>query len=172
MSRVRSILKYLLLAFVVSGIVGCDGVSKHVAKEALAGLPTQSYLFDTVRLIYAENPGSFLSLGESLPQSVRFALFTVGVGILLIFLTVYAFRNRKSFAKLFGIAIFVAGGASNWVDRLSDGRVADFMNVGVGPIRTGIFNVADMAILAAVAILILSEYFEVRKQRRGQRRTV
>ena len=27
------------------------------------------------------------------------------------------------------------------------GSVIDFMNVGVGPLRTGIFNVADMAIL-------------------------
>jgi signal peptidase II len=73
---------------------------------------------------------------------------------------------------LFGIAIFVAGGASNWVDRLPDGRVVDFLNVGVGPIRTGVFNVADMAIMAAAAILMLSEYFEIRKQRRGQRRAV
>jgi signal peptidase II len=172
MSRVRSLLKYLALAIVVSGIIGCDGVSKHVAKETLAGMPPQSYFFDTVRLGYAENSGSFLSLGESLPKSVRFALFTVGVGFLLALLTVYAFRNRESVAKLFGIAIFVAGGASNWVDRLPDGRVVDFLNVGVGPIRTGVFNVADMAIMAAAAILMLSEYFEIRKQRRGHRRAV
>lgn len=172
MSRVKSLLKYLTLAFVVSGIAGCDGVSKHVARETLAGVPMQSFFFDTVRLAYAENTGSFLSLGENLPQAVRFALFTVGVGVLLIFLAVYAFRNRNSVARLFGVGIFVAGGVSNWVDRLADGRVVDFMNVGVGPFRTGIFNVADMAVLAAVAILMLSEYFEVRKQRRGRRRAV
>ena len=30
------------------------------------------------------------------------------------------------------------------------------MNVGVGPLRTGIFNIADMAILAGVAIFMFA----------------
>jgi signal peptidase II len=30
----------------------------------------------------------------------------------------------------------------------------DFLNVGIGPLRTGIFNVADMAIMLGVALLI------------------
>jgi len=165
MARVKSVLRYLALVCVVSGIVGCDGVSKHVVKETLAGVPMQSYFFDTVRLFYAENPGSFLSLGENLPESIRFSLFTVGAGILLLFLLLYAVRNRHSSAKVFGIGMFIAGGASNWMDRLSDGRVVDFLNVGVGPVRTGIFNVADMAILAAVVILVLSEYLDGRRLR-------
>jgi signal peptidase II len=35
------------------------------------------------------------------------------------------------------------------------GRVVDFLNVGLGPVRTGIFNVADMAIMAGVILLIV-----------------
>jgi signal peptidase II len=33
--------------------------------------------------------------------------------------------------------------------------VIDFMNVGIGGLRTGIFNVADMAIMLGAAILVL-----------------
>jgi signal peptidase II len=33
----------------------------------------------------------------------------------------------------------------------------DFLNVGIGPLRTGIFNVADMALMAGTAILILTQ---------------
>jgi signal peptidase II len=33
--------------------------------------------------------------------------------------------------------------------------VVDFLNVGIGPLRTGIFNVADMAITAAAILLAL-----------------
>jgi signal peptidase II len=51
----------------------------------------------------------------------------------------------------------VAGGASNWIDRLAFGRVVDFMNVGLGPLRTGIFNVADVAIMVGVGLLILGD---------------
>ena len=32
--------------------------------------------------------------------------------------------------------------------------MVDFLNVGIGPLRTGIFNVADMAIMLGVALLI------------------
>jgi signal peptidase II len=169
MSKIKVLTKRLLLLAAVVSIVACDRVSKHVATEVLAGEPTQSYFLDTVRLSYAENPGSFLSLGAELPEPVRFTLFTLGAGVLLVLLIVYAIRTRCSGASLLGLAMFATGGASNWVDRLSDGRVVDFLNVGIGPIRTGIFNVADMAILAGIGILLVSEYCRGRKQRHGQR---
>jgi signal peptidase II len=33
--------------------------------------------------------------------------------------------------------------------------VVDFLNVGIGSLRTGVFNVADMAIMAGVALFLL-----------------
>ena len=36
--------------------------------------------------------------------------------------------------------------------------VIDFMNVGIGSLRTGIFNVADMAIMLGAGILVLEGY--------------
>jgi len=51
-----------------------------------------------------------------------------------------------------------AGGVSNLVDRLRHDKVSDFLNVGVGRLRTGIFNVADMAIVLAL-LLIVGEHF-------------
>jgi len=33
----------------------------------------------------------------------------------------------------------------------------DFLNVGVGPVRTGIFNVADVAIMLGAAVLLIAE---------------
>jgi signal peptidase II len=36
--------------------------------------------------------------------------------------------------------------------------VIDFMNLGVGPVRTGIFNVADVAIMLGAGILVLESY--------------
>ena len=49
------------------------------------------------------------------------------------------------------------GGASNWVDRVVRGSVIDFINVGYGPLRTGIFNVADVAIMLGVGIVVIAE---------------
>jgi signal peptidase II len=54
------------------------------------------------------------------------------------------------------LALIAGGGASNLLDRLLDaGRVTDFLNVGIGPLRTGIFNIADMAILGGAILLLL-----------------
>jgi signal peptidase II len=53
----------------------------------------------------------------------------------------------------------LAGGASNLIDRLIyDGYVLDFLNVGVGSVRTGIFNVADAFIMAGVILLIFHDW--------------
>jgi len=43
------------------------------------------------------------------------------------------------------------------VDRVVRGSVVDFLNIGVGPLRTGIFNVADMAIMLGGAVLLLAQ---------------
>jgi signal peptidase II len=167
MSQTKTVAKYLLMLITVVCVVGCDRLTKHAATQALARAPTQSYFFDTVRLSYSENAGSFLSLGAKLPSSVRFVLFVVAAGGALIVLVAYAIRRRWSGTRLFGLALFVAGGASNVVDRLADGRVVDFLNVGVGPIRTGIFNVADMALVAGLVLVTLGEYARSRKPHHG-----
>jgi signal peptidase II len=147
----------LALLIVVLGTIGCDRVTKHVASESLAGRPTQSFLRDTVRLTYAENVGGFLSLGEELAPAARTAVFTVGTGIILAAAVWLAFRRRWTLWQSVAFALFIGGGASNWIDRLLHGRVVDFLNVGVGSLRTGIFNVADVAILAAAVLLLVSE---------------
>jgi signal peptidase II len=54
------------------------------------------------------------------------------------------------------MVLVAAGGAGNLVDRIvRDGRVIDFMNLGLGPVRTGIFNMADVQIMAGLALLLL-----------------
>ena len=148
--------KRVALLVLIAMTVGCDRVSKHFAARELAGEPRQSFLADTVRLEYAENTGAFLSLGETWHPTIRTAVFTVGTGLVLCWMVAAAFRFRLSGPALVGLAFYFAGGASNLVDRVMRGSVIDFMNVGVGPLRTGIFNVADMAILFGVGIFLFT----------------
>ena len=65
-----------------------------------------------------------------------------------------ALTRRLKGMALLGLWLLFAGGFSNLVDRVVHGRVVDFLNVGIGPVRTGIFNVADMAIMLGVALLL------------------
>jgi signal peptidase II len=124
----------------------------------LAGAPSRSYLADTVRLVYVENPGGFLSLGAGLPPFARMGLFTAGTGLLLCLLVVLAIRRKWDRVPTLGLALFVAGGASNWIDRVARGSVVDFLSVGVGPVRTGVFNVADVAIMLGAGVVVLAMF--------------
>ena len=148
----------LVLILAIGATIGCDRVTKHMAATALADAQAQSFLADTFRLEYAENTGAFLGFGGNWPPQVRTAMFVVGNGLLLIALAVIARLGRWRRRALVGVALVVAGGASNLVDRIAYGVVIDVMNVGVGPVRTGIFNVADMAIMAGAGILALAGY--------------
>jgi signal peptidase II len=40
-----------------------------------------------------------------------------------------------------------------------DGTVVDFMVMSIGPLRTGVFNVADMAVMAGIFLLFASKLF-------------
>jgi signal peptidase II len=59
--------------------------------------------------------------------------------------------------------MLLGGGLSNLFDRIAyGGYVLDFLNVGIGPLRTGIFNVADMFIMAGVFVMLFSEQIQRR----------
>lgn len=147
----------LVLVVAVLGTIGCDRVAKHVATATLAGQPSRSYLADTIWLGYVENRGGFLSLGAGLPHGVRSIIFTGANGLMLAAMVVLAMQNKWRGRRALGAALFVAGGASNWIDRVVQGSVVDFMNIGIGPVRTGIFNIADVAILAGAALVVFAE---------------
>ena len=157
MNRLPKIITVSLIT-VIS--VACDQATKAVAKQYLAPAALWSFAGDTFRLQYAENSGAFLSLGASLPDPWRHLVFTVLVGIFLLGLLVYLLFSRSlPSAAIICLALVFAGGISNLIDRIAyDGRVIDFLNVGIGPLRTGIFNLADMAITFGALFLAIDSY--------------
>lgn len=133
-----------------------DQLTKYLATQYLIGREPISYLNDFFVLIYSINHGAFLGLGSNLPEHIRTLIFSLLVGIFLIGFTVYALRN-SAFTKWHNIAcgLILSGGFSNLYDRITNnGGVVDFMNMGIGSLRTGIFNVADVAIMAGTFLLI------------------
>jgi signal peptidase II len=86
-------------------------------------------------------------------------IFTGAVALLLLGL-VYAalFARRLDRIRFIALTLVAGGGMSNLIDRLMfQGRVTDFLNVGLGSLRTGIFNVADMTILAGALLMLLKQ---------------
>ncbi len=148
-----------IFAAMLVGCAGCDHATKQIAQDALSGSSPISLAGDTLRLELASNPGGFLSLGAGLPAGVRGVLFFVLVPLGLAVLCGLVLRaSVGSAASLLGLGMLAGGGVGNWLDRLAhDGAVTDFVSLGWGPLQTGIFNLADVTIVAGVALLLLGE---------------
>ncbi len=144
-----------LFALAASACLGCDQLTKAVARARLEPYSPVHLAAETLSLTLVENHGAFLSLGSALPEWFRFAVLGVGVPVILAVVCLTFLRRRDTVPiELLGLALVAGGGAGNWLDRmLQDGAVTDFLRLSLGPLHTGIFNVADVAIVAGVALL-------------------
>jgi signal peptidase II len=158
--------KITLIAAVAALVVAADLASKAVLERVFYGQPTMRLLGDTLRVGFVMNSGVFLSLGHALAPATRFWLFVVGVGGVLALLLGLTLKDpRFRTPEVAAVAAIVGGGIGNLVDRIQLGAVRDFFNVGIGPLRTGIFNVADMAITFGGIALILIPFVRKRRER-------
>ena len=152
--------RFALVAVILLACVGCDQGTKALAGKYLAGASPVSLFGDTVRLQYSENPGAMLGIGSRLPDAVRLWAFIVVIIVLTVLLLSILRDENHGYGPAVALSFVLGGGVSNLLDRLfNQGAVVDFMNIGLSNIRTGIFNVADVAILGGVAFYLLHHLY-------------
>jgi len=160
--------------YIVSAIILlliADHATKWIAIRSLKETgDVYVFLGNLFRLQYAENTGAFLSLGAGLPESVRTFIMTGINAIILGGLMCYLFAVKKILLiPACALTLIASGGIGNLIDRIfRDGCVVDFMNMGITTgkfsLRTGIFNIADVAIMAGLFLIILHELLNIRKR--------
>lgn len=145
MSVARRIGTALLVVFVC---VIVDRITKDLAIKYLVGAAPIEYLGGLITLQHTENLGAFLGMGARLPSLVR-TLMGIGVPIVLVVGSAwYVFTTPQiTMGQLVSLACLIGGGIGNLIDRIwNNGAVTDFMMFGLGPLHTGILNVADIAV--------------------------
>lgn len=158
--------KIVLFCGLVTILIGIDQLTKEIARDRLKGKDPVIFLNDFFRFDYAENTGAFLSFGDDWPPAVSFWLMNMLPLVLLIGIMVFALRKiaASPFSHLLPYLLIAAGGLGNITDRLLfNHHVTDFMNMGIGQLRTGIFNVADLYVTGG-AIVLLYQQFGTRKK--------
>ena len=148
--------RVLIILFIVLTCTGCDQSTKFLATSFLEPHSIISYANDMFRFQYAENHGAFLGLGSNLTEEYRFKIFTIAVSFALAAMLIYTtFSKKLSTYGVFALSLAIGGGISNLYDRVvNNGAVVDFLNIGIGGLRTGIFNVADVFIMVGFAMLL------------------
>ncbi len=118
------------------------------------------YFFEGMfQLIYAENPGAFLGMGGGMSRSTRFVIFGLFVAIGLAFMFWSILKDKITNVERVSYTFILAGGIGNVIDRLThdNGHVIDFLFIDLkfaSWARTGVFNLADVAIVIGVILLL------------------
>jgi signal peptidase II len=145
-------------AILIVSLIVLDQIVKIIARAYLAGQHGYSYLGGMVQIEYAENRGAFLSLGATLSDSARSLLFIFGASAMLIFCCYWLWKTAEQRLSMLAFALVIAGGVGNLIDRIFRGSVTDYVHMGIGSLRTGVFNVADVAISFGFVFLLFLQY--------------
>lgn len=155
----RQILRTAIIVIILGSTIGCDRISKNFVRERVAYNEQISLIENYLTLTNVENPGAFLSLGHALPMPLKTALLTV-VPMIVLVVTLLFLVTKKGLPHrtTLGICLIVGGGIGNIYDRLVYGSVTDFLHLDLGLIQTGIFNMADVAIMSGMFIVLMEAY--------------
>ena len=157
----------ILRTAIISGIlilnIGCDQISKRMVREHVSDFEQISIIENYITLMRVENTGAFLSVGNSLPEPLRFALLSLLPLIIIGFGLGFLFtRSNISKYHALGFAFVIGGGIGNIYDRLVHGSVTDFLHIDLGIFQTGVFNMADVSIMTGVFIVLLNSLAQQR----------
>ena len=154
-----SLKRIIVIATVILSAVACDQTTKHIARVSLTDAGSIRVLGNFFILTYAENQGAFLSLGSNWPLIVKQIVFLFLSSLVVIGASIYLLKDKKMGLFHTGIlSLIIGGGIGNLIDRFfRSGYVTDFMNMGIGRVRTGIFNFADIFLLTGAALFVVTQ---------------
>ena len=159
-------LHYRFLAALMTALAS-DFLTKHWAERTLSPSTPIPLIGQFFRLTLGYNTG------------VAFGLFANGgvwplilTGLIILVLAVWMVRALRAGeippVAAFPIGMILGGALANFVDRLPDRRVTDFLDMGLSAARWPTFNLADSFIVVGVAVLLwvsmISKYPEKDQQ--------
>lgn len=149
------ILSRLLLALLVA--LALDGATKLWAEQTLEPYQPISVFGDTFRFTLGYNTGIAFGM---FANGGHWPLTVTGIIIVLLFVwfTRALYTGQFSGWAAWPIGMLLGGAIGNFVDRLGDGRVTDFLDVGLGTARWPTFNLADSFIMIGVGVLMLLSF--------------
>lgn len=145
--------RHLLIALAVFVL---DRVTKLVIMKTIVLDDAISIIPGFFRLTHLENPGAAFSLFAESTSPFRTALLVLFSLAALIVVGVLLWKDRNQFNIVtLSLSLILGGAVGNLWDRLTDGKVTDFLDFYIGIHHWPPFNVADSAIVVGAILLLL-----------------
>ncbi len=157
MQRIRAFDRKRLIIFIIipivllAALIGLDQVTKYLAdKDKVSVTVIDNFFY----LSYSTNKGAGFSLFAD--KEWGQLLFKIITPVALIaFIAFYVFAVKNSYKWLsYSIVLVIGGTIGNYIDRLLNGEVVDFLSFKFGSYFFPTFNVADICLTVGVIMLI------------------
>jgi len=146
-------MRHLAIALVVLLL---DRFTKWLVIRNIALEDSVAIIPGLFRLTHLENPGAAFSIFAESASPYRTALLVFVSLAALAVVALLLWSRRSSFSSTTIALSLIAGGAlGNLWDRISDGKVTDFLDFYIGAHHWPPFNFADSAIVAGALLLML-----------------
>ena len=151
--------RLLLVAGVAVVVFATDRITKAWVTENIPLGTARPVVGDYVRIVHAQNTGAAFGL---LPE--RTTLLSV-LSVVAVLAIVYYYRQIASNSALVSatLGMQLGGAFGNLLDRITQGYVVDFVDVGLGDVRFWAFNVADSSIVVGIILVTLALWYEERR---------
>lgn len=149
----RNKLLYLITLIV---LIGGDQFTKHLVSSSMQLGQSQEIINNIFYFTYAHNTG--VAWGMLAGHLWLFIIVALVSAVLMI---IFFKRTKKEeILTRFGLVLTFAGMIGNLIDRMVLGYVRDFIDVIIFNYNFPIFNIADMAVVIGVALIIIEIIFE------------
>lgn len=140
--------KWVFIALISSSVVLLDYVTKKiiVAKvmphEVINVLPF-------LRIVNVRNTGAAFGLLSNVNNNVFIFISLFAIVVIILYLS-----KISKVAELFSLSLILGGAIGNLIDRITIGKVIDFIDFFVGKWHWPAFNIADSALTVGIILFI------------------
>lgn len=143
----------MLWIFISILVVAIDQISKYIVVENIAPDEMIPVIDKFFYLTLHKNPGAAWGILQNSQKA-----FLVVIPVISICILYFMAKNNNRFLRV-SLALILGGAAGNYIDRLFEGKVTDFLLFYIGSYPFPIFNAADVAITCGTALLAVYMLF-------------
>lgn len=144
-----------MLILVTTPVLAADQLSKIYIRAHFKPYQAVALIPNWLDVTHTMNPGAAFSLFATMPAGFRGAFFVVLSAIAIVVLAVLLALRSTPIASGIAYALILGGTIGNLIDRLERGVVTDFIYFHHNSFSYPVFNLADSAITAGVALLLI-----------------
>ncbi len=148
--------KYYVISLL---IIIMDIVSKIIVKNFLPLNRSIKIIDDFLYLTYSKNIGVAFSFFSG--AKLFIILSTILILVMIIY---YILNNKLSKMEYYGFFFIIGGAIGNLIDRIIYGYVIDFIDIYIFNYDYPIFNIADIAVVSGVILLIINNFIKERRK--------